>query len=174
MGLSDDFVKGANDILNELMNQGTSIVSTKSSNYNKDVFMDECKVCGGLPEETHHIKEQCSADDNGMIDHHHKNKKHNLITLCKGCHNKVTYGNLRIYGWKPTSRGRQLDYEHIDTKKVTKPKKFSEEQIEIIKGYKQLVLDGDINKITCINMIDTEYGFRPSSRIVTDIFNGTY
>jgi len=29
--------------------------------------MDECKVCGGLPEETHHIKEQCSADENGMM-----------------------------------------------------------------------------------------------------------
>ena len=174
MGLSDDFVKGANEILHELMNQNTSIVSTKSSNYNKDVFMDECKVCGGLPEDTHHIKEQCSADNNGMIDQHHKNKKHNLIALCKSCHNKVTYGNLLIYGWKLTSRGRKLDYAFVEKKRSIKPKKLSEEQIEIIKGYKQLVLDGTINKTTCINMIDTEYGFRPSSKIITEIFNGAY
>ncbi len=45
--------------------------------------MDECKVCKGLPEETHHIKEQCTADENDMIDHHHKNKKHNVVPLCK-------------------------------------------------------------------------------------------
>jgi len=174
MGLPDDFVKGANEILNELMNQSTSIVNTKSSGYNKDVFMDECKVCKGLPEETHHIKEQCSADDNGMIDHHHKNKKHNLITLCKSCHNKVTYGNLLIYGWKDTSRGRQLDYEYPDKKQYkTKSNKYTKRQIDIIMGYKQLVQDGDINKITCINMIDADYRFRPSSKEITEIFRRT-
>jgi len=174
MGLSDDFIRGSNEILKELTEQSTSIINTKTSNYNKDVFMDECKVCGSMSEETHHIKEQCSADDNGMIDHYHKNKKHNLVSLCKKCHSKVTYGNLIIHGWKETSRGRQLDYESVEKRQVTKPKKFTEEQIEIILGYKQLVSDGDINKITCMNMIDSEHGFRPSSRIITEIFNGLY
>jgi len=173
MGLSDDFIRGSNDILKELINKPSSIMNTKSSNYNKDVFMDECKICEGPAEETHHIKEQCSADDNGMIDHYHKNNKHNLVVLCKTCHSKVTHGKLLIHGWKETSRGSQLDYEHID-KKITKPKKFTEEQIKHILEYKELVIDGDINKTTCINLIDSEYGFRPSTKIITDVFNGTY
>ena len=33
------------------------------------------------------------------------NKKHNVVPLCKGCHDKVTYGNLVIYGYKETSKG---------------------------------------------------------------------
>jgi len=174
MGLSADFIKGSNDILKELTDHSLSIINTKSSNYNKDVFMDECKVCGSTAEETHHIKEQCSADDDGMIDHHHKNKKHNLVPLCKRCHAKVTHGGLLIYGWNDTSMGRQLDYAFVEKKQVTKPKKFTKEQIEIILGYKQLVSDGDINKTTCINMIDSDHGFRPSSKIITEVFNGLY
>ena len=174
MGLPDDFVKGANKILKELMNQNTSIVNTKTSIYNKDVFMDECKVCGGLAEETHHIKKQCTADDNGMIDHHHKNKKHNLVTLCKSCHNKETYGNLVILGWKQTFEGRQLDYKYVETKPVTKPKKFTEEQVNIIKGYQHLVSDGHMTKTTCINILDSNHGLRPSFKNITDIFAGHY
>ena len=73
MGLSEDFISGANHILHELLNESSSIINTKTSQYNNNVFMDECKVCKGLPEETHHIKEQCTADENDMIDHHHKN-----------------------------------------------------------------------------------------------------
>ena len=54
--------------------------------------MDECKICHikGIQLETHHIKDQQFADSNNMIDHHHKNVKHNLVPLCKACHLKVT------------------------------------------------------------------------------------
>jgi len=174
MGLSDDFIKGANSILKELTDKST-IVKTKQSQYNKDVFMDECKVCKGAAEETHHIKEQCTSDENNMIDHHHKNKKHNLVPLCKGCHSKVTYGGLVIYGWKETSRGPQLDYEYI-TKgtKQTKPKKYTDEQIKIILSYKTLINNKSINKVTCMNMIDSEHNFRPSTKIISDVINGLY
>ena len=136
--------------------------------------MDECKVCKGLPEETHHIKEQCTADKNGMIDHHHKNKKHNVVPLCKSCHNKVTYGGLIIHGWKQTSKGPQLYYEFVEKKTTSKSKKFTDEQISIILSYKDLVESGDINKTTCINMIDSEHRFRPTSKIITEIFQGIY
>ena len=30
-------------------------------------------------EETHHIVEQCEADENGNIKHFHKNNEHNLV-----------------------------------------------------------------------------------------------
>ena len=175
MGLSEHFVTGANTILQELLDKSTSIINPKKSQYNNDVFMDECKVCKGKAEETHHIKEQCMADENGMIDHHHKNTKHNTVPLCKSCHKKVTYGGLIIYGWKQTSRGPQLDYEIVEKKITsTKSKKFTDEQITIILSYKELVESCDINKVTCMNMIDSEHGFRPSSKIITDIFQGIY
>ena len=80
-----------------------------------------------------------------------------------------------IYGWKQTSRGPQLDYETVEKKITsTKSKKFTDEQITIILSYKELVDSGDINKVTCMNMIDSEHGFRPSSKIITEIFQGIY
>jgi DNA mismatch repair protein MutS len=167
MGLSGDFIKGTNQVLSELTK--STIVTTKSSNYNSQVFMDECKVCKGVAEETHHIKEQHTADRNDMIDHHHKNTKHNLVPLCKVCHANVTYGRLTIYGWKQTSRGKLLDYE-----KVTQPKKqssmYSEEQLRIIMSYKDKVNNETLNKTTCINLIDSKYGFRPSIKELTRLF----
>ena len=173
MGMSAEFVKGSNEVLNYLQNKKENLVSTKLSQYSSNVFMDECKVCGGLPEETHHIKEQCTADENGMIDHHHKNNNHNLVVLCKSCHSKVTYGGLLIHGWKHTSRGKQLDYEYVsnDSKKS---KKYTQEQIDIILGYKSLIDDEILNKTGCLNLIDSEHGFRPSMKVFTDIINGRY
>ena len=137
--------------------------------------MDECKVCGGLPEETHHIKEQCSADENGMIDHHHKNNKHNLVPLCKKCHSEVTYGQLRIYGWKQTSRGPQLDYEYItkESNVTSCIKDFTDEQIQQISKYKVMIQSGDISKRTCINLLDSEYKFRPSLKQLNEVLKTT-
>ena len=173
MGMPTDFIKRCSDILNYIQNKKENLVSTKLSQYSSKVFMDECKVCGGLPEETHHIKEQYIADENGMIDHHHKNNKHNLVVLCKSCHSKVTYGGLIIHGWKHTSRGKQLDYEFVSDESK-KSKKYTVEQINIILGYKSLIDDDLMNKTNCLNLIDSEHGFRPSMKVFTDIINGLY
>ena len=70
--------------------------------------MDECKVCGSVPEETHHIKYQKDADSNGFIGHVHKNNKSNLVPLCKECHKKETYGKINIVGWVDATDGRKL------------------------------------------------------------------
>ena len=98
MGLSNDFISFAKRIQNKLENNDTI---TKQSQYNTNVFMDECKIChtkeGQL--ETHHIKDQQFADKNNMIDHHHKNIQHNLVPLCKACHLKVTNHELIVTGW---------------------------------------------------------------------------
>ena len=77
--------------------------------------MDECKVCGSQAQETRHIKEQCLANQHNVIDHRHKNKRHNLVPLCKGRHSKVTYGGLRSHGWAETSVGRVLSYEYVES-----------------------------------------------------------
>ena len=173
MGLSSEFIQGCNDILNHLTSKD-KIVSTKQSHYNPTVFMDECKVCQSKEQlECHHIKEQQDADEHNMIGNHHKNKKHNLVCLCKGCHDKVTYGGLKVYGWKHTSRGKQLDYEFIE-KQVKTNKKFSQEQQDIILSYKDMIEDGLINRITCLNLIDSDHGFRPSLKVFNQIMKGSY
>ena len=46
MGLSDDFIKGSNEILDQLT-QKRKNSEYKKSQYSPKVFMDECKVCGG-------------------------------------------------------------------------------------------------------------------------------
>ena len=53
-------------IQNKLENKTTN---TKLSQYNTNVFMDECKICFKKNEqlETHHIKDQKYADENNMI-----------------------------------------------------------------------------------------------------------
>lgn len=67
------------------------LVPTKTSRYNRLVFMIECNRCGARASNkvrlaTHHIKEQHTADDNGFIDHWGKNRAHNLEILCESCH----------------------------------------------------------------------------------------
>jgi hypothetical protein len=66
-----------------------------------------------------------------MIDNHHKNVKHNLVPLCKGCHLKVTVGERIVSGWKETNQGKILIWEDCNKKIITK-KKFSEKDVENI------------------------------------------
>lgn len=173
MGLPLEFVARSNEILHTLTHQ-SSLVTQHQSCYHSDVYMDRCTVCGSTDSlETHHIKEQCLADESGMIGHHHKNKQHNLVPLCKNCHNKVTYGGLVVRGWKETSQGRVLDYEFV-TREYTQSKKYTQEQINIILSYKPKVDSGIITKKTCLNLLDIDHGFRPSTQVINEVFSGTY
>jgi DNA mismatch repair protein MutS len=67
------------------------IISTQSSRYNKDLYMDCCKICGSKDNlHTHHIQEQYRSDDKGLIENRfHKNKKFNLLVVCEECHRKI-------------------------------------------------------------------------------------
>lgn len=98
LGLPDVFIEDANDLLLELTKKNKEILPTKKSRYNAKVYMDECVKCGKNSNEielhTHHIIEQVHAvdsivkkiNDNGVVGSMHKNKKGNLIVLCKICH----------------------------------------------------------------------------------------
>ena len=135
--------------------------------------MDECKMCFKKCDdlETHHIKDQQFADKNNMIDGHHKNVKHNLVPLCKVCHQRVTNGEVVMDGWKKTNQGKILIWRHLENKIVIK-KKFSEDQVTTILNLrnenhnisqkdflKQLELENDIKlSITTLKkMIDNVY-----------------
>lgn len=89
LGLGDDFINKALLVRKELSDN--SIISTKTSRYNKSVHMTECEKCGSKHNlETHHIKEQSDADENGFIGSMHKNTASNLMVLCEKCHQKET------------------------------------------------------------------------------------
>ena len=138
LNLGSDFISLARQVQMEINNENNNIINNKQSVYNKTIIMDICcmPVCENTAEETHHIMEQADADENNNFNHHHKNKAHNLIPLCKKCHAQITYGNLHIKGWKETSMGDILDYEYINNKQEKKSnKKFTENNIIIIKNY---------------------------------------
>ena len=116
IGLSD-FIDLSEEIQREIIDENNKV---NTSNYNKAVFLDNCYICKKKAEHTHHIKEQNLADSNGLIGHFHKNNKHNLISLCEGCHHNVHHGSLEINGWKKTNQGLVLDYAYKNKEAVKK------------------------------------------------------
>ena len=140
LGLSKEFIDIANSI-------NITKDKLKSSPYNKKIVLDECKVCGNVAQETHHIVEQCEADCNGNITHFHKNNFHNLVQLCKSCHDSVTYGNLIVEGYIQTGEGIVLKYHNVEKKR--KPKKY-DDVLEKITSYKS---DYNTNIKNCIRLL---------------------
>ena len=129
---NNEFMKLAQEIKNEVLNQPNTLLSNKTSHFNSEVIMDHCQIencnkknnpntplIGHL--EVHHIINQkdckCGfANDKPYIQ---MNNKSNLIVLCKDHHYDVHHGKLEIYGYKETSNGRILDHKiiNIDSKK---------------------------------------------------------
>ena len=168
MGLSKDFISFAKKIQNQLT--GETIINKKSQ-YNNEIFMDQCKICGCKEKlETHPIKDQQFADSNNIIDNHHKNIKHNLVQLCKSCHSKVTNKELIVTGWIETSNGKKLNWSEC-TKKMTK-KKFSEGQIQIINDIKNKYQS--VSQDVLISKLDLEHNIKISKTTLNKILNNNY
>ena len=109
MDLDANFIKLADTIRRELMNVPNEILANKKSKYNANVFVDLCEICQNKAEDTHHIKFQCNANEDNIIDNYiQKNTESNLVPLCKKCHNDVHYGSLVINGYIDTSNGVKL------------------------------------------------------------------
>jgi DNA mismatch repair protein MutS len=135
MDLDSEFIENANKILIKMKNKSVEIVEDHPSHFNHNVNVTKCKICEAEAEEVHHIKEQHTADANGMIGNLHKNSKSNLVPLCKECHLKQHHGKLNIKGYIQTSGGPKLDYE-ITSVKPIKKSKYSNEQLELIDAMK--------------------------------------
>lgn len=117
---SSDFNKKANHIRNRLMNKPHDILKTKQSSYNAGVFVHSCGICGATEEnigkgnlDVHHIKFQNTANEDGMIDTQHKNRKSNLVVLCEKHHNAVHNDEIIIRGYRKTVSGIILDFEEV-------------------------------------------------------------
>jgi len=91
MGLPPSFIKMAYSYRNQFENKNMELVTNKRSRYNKKVIMDHCEECGTTEHlHTHHIKEQCTADERGIVpEGFHKNVQHNLMVLCEQCHHNI-------------------------------------------------------------------------------------
>ena len=115
MNMDDEFMEMSQQIRDEL-DTNSQMILGKKSKYNKDKIIGKCEVCGQLAVDTHHIKYQCSADENGMIDHWHKDNKFNLVGLCKECHQSVHSSppRLEVEGYQQTSHGIELIYKYLN------------------------------------------------------------
>lgn len=112
MGLDKSFISDARQIQLMISGDHPTLIHHKQSHYNSSLMMDACQICGNKGQlETHHIKEQKDADENGMIGPYHKNISHNLANLCHDCHMAEHHGNLTIKGYIQSDKGRILDYE---------------------------------------------------------------
>ena len=112
-----EFLQMAQTIRENLDHSGSEIKKLrkqKSSKYNKELFLAKCALCDANVEDVHHIAEQKEANENGHIDHFHKNHKYNLIPLCKKHHTMVHEGKINISGFVMTSEGLKLHYEIKD------------------------------------------------------------
>jgi DNA mismatch repair protein MutS len=87
------------------------LTKKQTSKYNKKVFLTSCAICKEKVEDTHHITQQKQANDTGHISHFHKDHKHNLLPICKRCHDKIHTGTLHVRGFIMTSHGLELSYE---------------------------------------------------------------
>jgi DNA mismatch repair protein MutS len=174
MKLDDEFLKIANKVRKRIMNISDTIVETNSSVYNSNKLIQNCEVCGCKAQEVHHIKEQHTADENGMIGNFHKNSLHNLVSLCHNCHHEVHHDKLFIDGYINTSNGVKLVYNYKalsgNASGELKKKKFSQDQIDIIKDIYSKIKVFSQTKTYLENNNDIKISTATLRKIVTDSY----
>lgn len=113
-----DFIDQAIEIKNDLLETYDSMLgSGKKSNYNSNVISYKCNVCGKQDKkmciailESHHIGHQKDCVNGFVANKKHikKNQESNLAILCNKCHDKVHSNEIKIDGYKMTSKGKAL------------------------------------------------------------------
>lgn len=115
----DKFMNLANVIKKDVF-EIPDLLIDKRSNYNKNVYMDKCHICGHQPKEseipleTHHILFQKDFIDGINVNdnkyHINKNQKSNLVVLCYKCHDLIDNKKIGINGWIDTNSRDKLDW----------------------------------------------------------------
>ena len=176
MDLDTDFIQMADKIRRKLLNVEDTVVPDNKSKYNAQVYVHKCGVCEGDADDVHHIKFQCTADDDDIIDGHiDKNVESNLVPLCKKCHTDVHNNKLQIDGYKQTSKGVKLQYHKVTTEQFAEHKqsrkKYDTEIVEFIKQLKQTSKTSNKNlKI----ILEKEHNIQISQGTIIKIINDTY
>jgi DNA mismatch repair protein MutS len=89
---STDFLLNCERFSRRINDERQHILSTRSSNYNTDVYVDSCFKCGTTRDlHTHHLIEQSDCDKykSKVKPHINKNSKANLLVLCNKCHQYI-------------------------------------------------------------------------------------
>jgi len=114
LGFPDDFLQYAAE-------HRKSKIMSKSvrSKYNKKKVLVMCEICKYSPIkendqhlETHHLNFQCNADETGYHGTQHKDKLHNLVSLCRKCHQNVHKGHVDLK-FTQTTRGNLLSVTNL-------------------------------------------------------------
>lgn len=200
LDLDQNFMNNAFQIRNELLGKDTLVYPSQKSNYNSDVYLYNCAICSykplynnDMPLETHHINFQCCADDDGNFKElgFHKNIEHNLVSLCRKCHNKVHNNLIDIKGYVQTGNGIVLDFTNLDNSidyilqsipsktivKNTGRKKLDSDQIKTVKT---ILSENSKNKINHLNKkliiseLNTKYGILIDYKILSKIESDKY
>ena len=168
-----DFIKSATFIRNDILDNNINILEPKQSNYNKDLYVNECAICKkNINKEhlhTHHIKEQHEFNEYKLLGHLKKDDISNLVILCEKHHHDVHNDKLEINGYKDTINGRILDYKFINSKKNSK-KKFNNNEINIIKSF----MKHKISKKNILLQLKNNHKIRLSLTTLNKIFNNKY
>jgi len=162
LNMGNDFLLLANDIRKEILNINSYVLNTKTSTYNSQKYIDLCEICQEKCDDVHHISEQILSDLDGYIGTFHKNNTHNLICVCKSCHNKIHNKKLEIEGFKQTSNGVELEYKNIEEKDITNEDKLIKKILDLKKSgmtISNIILNLKDEKITRykINKIISQY-----------------
>jgi DNA mismatch repair protein MutS len=169
----DDFIKKTKEIRNQLLNKNKELVVDKVSNYNSNLYVNECSICGVngncYPLDTHHIKEQNTFETGDF----NKDKLSNIVILCKEHHDMVHNGSLTINGYIDMTTGIKLDYELSKEPVKSSRKKYNDEHIIIIKNLWEKLKDNKQNiKILKYELLKKDISI--SSKTINKILNGTY
>jgi DNA mismatch repair protein MutS len=121
LDMPTNFMINAEKIRKELLGINDLLLETKKSNYNTMIYMDICQICQkNKSQDTHHINYQSFSNQNGYFENYHKNAKHNLVNICKECHDKEHNGEIHIEGFKQTNEGIILNviYDTTEEEKL--------------------------------------------------------
>ena len=169
----DDFIKRTKEIRNQLLNKNKDLVVDKVSNYNSNLYVNECSICGVngncYPLDTHHIKEQNTFEMGDF----NKDKLSNIVILCKEHHDMVHNGSLTINGYTDMTTGIKLDYELSKDPVKNSRKKYNDEHIIMIKDLWDNLKDNKQN-IKILKYELQKKDINISSKTINKILNGTY
>ena len=98
MSLPKEFLDLAYEIRNE------DVKKYKKTRYNAKKIKTKCEICNKDAKDIHHLQFQEDANEDGHINHFHKNHRANLMSICKECHDYITKHKIR-YKRTKTSDG---------------------------------------------------------------------
>ena len=111
LNMPTEFLERANEHRKLIDPSCKSILEQKKSSYSPKKIKGNCEMCNKKGVDIHHLNPQENANDQGFIDHFHKNHSANLMNVCKTCHNKFTKSKKKITR-KQSSKGTSVLCEH--------------------------------------------------------------